>query len=199
VLFIYPVVVVWNRYSVEEFMKNSICLLGLVLTLGCATAVVRPYVGEQQSWPTASGSIVSMKYDLPVFTTLPTAPYEVIAELRITSPFYAQPEEHHMPLLVKKAIKLGADALLLVDGGIYFSTQYGLKAGDTGAEAKQASITEVNRFNPEAFQPNVNVIAVRWQGTPPLGLPSKYAKYSKEMLKSEPPVPAPATTPAKKL
>ena len=169
-------------------MKNLICLLGLALTLGCATPIVRPYVGEQQAWPTASGSIVSTKYDLPIFTTLPPVPYEVIAELRINSPFYAQPEEGHLPILVKRAIKLGADALVLVDGGIYFSTQYGLKAGESGAEAKQASITEVNRFNPEAFHPNVNVIAVRWQATPPPGLPARYAKYSKELLKTEPPV-----------
>ena len=167
-------------------MKNIICLLGLVGTLGCATAVVRQYVGDQQAWPTASGSIVSTKYDLPIFTSLPPAPYDVIAELRITSPFYAQPEESHMPLLVKKAVKLGADALLLVDGQIYFSTQYGVKNGESGANAKQGTITEVNRFNPEAFQPSVNVIAVRWQADPPPGLPARYAKYSKELLKSEP-------------
>lgn len=171
-------------------MKNLICLLGLVLTLGCATAVVRPYVGEQQAWPTATGSIVNTRYDLPIFTSLPPVPYEVVAELRITSPFYAQPVEGHLPLLVNKAMKLGADALLLVDGQLYFSTQYGLRAGETGENAKQASITEVNRFNPEAFQPNVNVIAVRWQGNPPPGLPSRYARYSKEMLQTEPTVPA---------
>lgn len=170
-------------------MKNAICLLGLVLTLGCATAVVRPYVGEQQAWPTASGSIVSTKYDLPIFTTLPPAAYEVVAELRINSPLYAQPEEGHLPLLVKKAMQLGADALLLVDGQIYFSTQYGLKAGEHGENAKQASITEVNRFNPEAFHPNVNVIAVRWVAAPPVGLPSRYARYSKELLKAEPAAP----------
>ena len=172
-------------------MKNLISVLGLCLALGCATAVVRPYVGEQQAWPTSSGSILNAKYDLPIFTTLPPVPYEVVAELRITSPFYAQPEEGHLPLLVKKAMKLGADALLLVDGGLYFSTQYGLKAGETGEAAKQASITEVNRFNPEAFQPNVNVIAVRWLTDPPPGMPSRYARYSKELLKSDPAVKTP--------
>ena len=174
-------------------MKNLIYILGLALAFGCATPHVRPYVGDQQAWPTASGSIVNTRYDLPIFTTLPPAQYEVIAELRISSPFYAQPEEGHMPLLVKQAIKLGADALLLVDGQLYFSTQYGLKAGETGETAKQASITEVNRFNPEAFQPNVNVIAVRWAKNPPPGLPARYARYSKELLKTEPPA-----TPAKK-
>ena len=171
-------------------MKNLICLFGLALTLGCASTIVRPYVGDQQAWPTASGSIVSSRYDLPIFTTLPPAPYDVIAELRISSPFYAHPEEGHMPVLVKKAIQLGADALLLVDGGIYFSTQYGLKSSESGAEAKQASITQVNRFNPDAFQPSVNVIAVRWQADPPLGLPARYARYSKELLKSDTAAPA---------
>ena len=171
-------------------MKNLICALGMALTLGCATAVVRPYVGEQQAWPTATGSIVNTRYDLPIFTSLPPASYEVLAELRINSPFYTQPEEGHMPLLVKRALRLGADALLLVDGQLYFGTQYGLKANETGELSKQASITEVNRFNPEAFQPSVNVIAVRWVKAPPPGLPARYARYSKELLKSEPPAAA---------
>ena len=179
-------------------MKNIICLFGLALTFGCATPIVRPYVGEQQAWPTSSGSIVSAKYDLPIFTTLPPVPYDVIAELRISSPFYAQPEEGHMPILVKKAIELGADAILLVDGQIYFSTQYGLKSSESGADAKQASITTVNRFNPEAFQPSVNVIAVRWQADPPPGLPARYAKYSKELLKSESPAASKTNQPSSK-
>src|SRR5271170_1719132 len=103
-------------------MKRWLCAIGLALSLGCATAVVRPYVGDQQAWPTASGSIVSTKYALPVFTSLPPTPYEVIAEMRISSPFYAQPEEGHMPRLVNRAEQIGADALLFVQGSVFFST-----------------------------------------------------------------------------
>lgn len=103
----------------------ALCAIGLALSLGCATAVVRPYVGDQQAWPTASGSIVITRYGMPIFTSLPPTPYNVLAEMRISSPFYAQPEEGHMPRIVKRAQEIGADALIFVQGKIFFSTNYG--------------------------------------------------------------------------
>lgn len=179
-------------------MKKLVCAFGLSLAMGCTTAIVRPYVGEQQAWPTASGSIVNTSYDLPVFTTLPPAPYELIAELRIDSPLYAQPEEHHLAFLVKKALHLGADALVFVDGSAYFSTTYGVRAAgaDPSTTAKQASVTQVNRFYPRSFGGNVSIIAVRWLNDPPPGLPARYARYSDKLLRNEPaatPAPAAAT------
>lgn len=177
-------------------MKNFLCALGLALTLGCASAIVRPYVGEQQAWPTANGSIVNIRYDLPVFTSLPPSPYEVIAELRISSPLFAQPEESHLSVLAKKGIELGGDALVFVDGQVYFGTSYGLRANAAPTEGKQATVTQVNRFNPESFRQGVNVIAIRWIGDPPPGLPARYAKYSDKMLPAEPAPEAPAAAPA---
>ncbi|MEI6084137.1 MAG: hypothetical protein WCS70_07525 [Verrucomicrobiota bacterium] len=178
-------------------IKNSLCAIGLSLALGCATASVRPYVGEQQTWPTANGAIVSIRYDLPVFTSLPPAPYEVLAELRINSPLYAQPVEGHLSTLVKKGVELGADALVFVDGQVFFSTQYGIVSGDAsagGAAVKQASISQVNRFNPDSFRQGVTIVAIRWVDQPPVGLPPRYAKYSNKMLTNEPP--AVSTSPA---
>ena len=155
-------------------MKPWLCVMGLALSLGCATAVVRPYVGDQQSWPTASGGIVNTKYSLPVFTSLPPVPYDVMAELRISSPFYAQPEEGHMPKLVEKAKEIGADALVFVQGRIFFSTNYGSRNGadsDAGVQ-KAPTLTTVNTFNPESFAPEVTILAIRWVGAPPPGFPS---------------------------
>ena len=155
-------------------MKPWLCAVGLALSLGCATAVVRPYVGDQQAWPTASGSIVNTRYALPVFTSLPPASYDVIAEMRISSLFYAQPEEGHMPRLVKKAQSIGADALIFVQGRVFFSTNYGPREGgndqDTGGQ-KQPTLTTVNTFNPDSFAPEVTILAIRWTGQPPAGLP----------------------------
>ena len=156
-------------------MKPWLCAVGLALSLGCATAVVRPYVGDQQAWPTASGSIVNTRYALPVFTSLPPASYDVLAEMRISSIFYAQPEEGHMPRLVKKAQSIGADALIFVQGRVFFSTNYGPREGgndqDTGGQ-KQPTLTTVNTFNPDSFAPEVTILAIRWTGQPPEGLPS---------------------------
>jgi hypothetical protein len=188
-------------------MKKSLCMLGLVLCVGCATAIVRPYVGEQQNWPTATGSIVNTRYQLPVFTSLPPAPYEILAEMRIESPFYAQPEEGHLPLLVKKAKKIGADALIFVEGQVYFAANYGSRAVVTDTStAPQASLTQVNRFNPESFKPGVTIIAVKWTGAPPVGLPQGEKRTAKEPAApaapatppaAEPtPAPAPEVTPA---
>ena len=150
-------------------MKRWLCAIGLALSLGCASAVVRPYIGDQQAWPTASGSIVNTNYSLPVFTSLPPVSYDVLAEVRISSPFYAQPEEGHLPLLVQKAKRLGADALVFVQGKIFFSTNYGPRNGasqDTG-EQKPPTLTTVNTFNPDSFATDVNVLAVRWTGEAP--------------------------------
>jgi hypothetical protein len=160
-----------------------ICAIGLTLSLGCTTAVVRPYIGEQQAWPIANGSIVNMKYGYPIFTSLPPSPYEVIGELRIESPLYAQPEEGHMPVLIKKAEELDADALVFVEGNIYFSTNYGPRPGaDVVGGTPQPTLTQVNRFNPDSFKPNVTILAIRWIGEPPPGLTSK--KQEEEAAKA---------------
>ncbi|HVM59549.1 MAG TPA: hypothetical protein VMV72_01675 [Verrucomicrobiae bacterium] len=174
-------------------MKRWLCVIGLALSLGCASAVVRPYIGEQQAWPTASGSIVSTNYSLPVFTSLPPAPYDILAELRISSPFYAQPEEHQLPLLVRKAKQIGADAVIFVQGKIFFSNNYGprnVAAQDTG-EQKPPTLTTVNTFNPDSFASEVNILAIRWTGEPPAGLPSHHKAAP---VVATPPVEAPPAT-----
>lgn len=181
-------------------MKNRsyvIALIFVTLGLGCATARVRPYVGEQQSWPTASGSIVNTSYDLPVFTSLPPSPYEVLAELRIDSPFYATPEEGHMPKLIEKAKEIGADALLFVQGRLFFSTNYGPR-GDAAAAAaggQRPTLTQVNTFNPESFRPDVTVLAIKWEGEPPPGLPRRYEKKQPAPASSEVPMMVPQEAP----
>jgi hypothetical protein len=177
-------------------MRNRSSALLLTLCLGCASAIVRPYVGEQQSWPTATGSIVNMKYDMPILTSLPPTPYEVLAELRIESALYAQPQEGHLPLLVKQARKLGADALVFVDGAVFFSTNYGPRPTDAAATGGSTSLTQVNSFNPESFKPGVTVLAIRWRGGPPPGLPSKFATSQRISLRTSATVapPAPVTS-----
>jgi outer membrane biosynthesis protein TonB len=168
-------------------MRNWICAIALTLSFGCASANFRPYIGQQQSWPTANGSIVNMKYNYPVFTSLPSTPYEVLGELRIESPFYQYPEEGHMPVLIKKAKELNADAVVFVEGDVFFSTNYGPRPGDAAAGGAQPTLTQVNRFNPESFKPGVNILAIRWIGEPP-----------PELAKTAPPPPAAEAAPAPK-
>ncbi len=161
-------------------MKNWFCACLLTLSIGCASAVVRPYVGEQQNWPTATGSIVNTRYALPIFTSLPPSAYDLVGELRISSPFYPQPEEGHLPMLVKEAQKLDADAIVFVDGQVYFSTNYGPKPTDAnaagGGGAAATTLTQVNTFNPDLIKPGVTILAIKWKDQPPAGLPAKFLK-----------------------
>jgi hypothetical protein len=179
-----------NLSEGSKTMRNWICAIALTLSVGCASANFRPYIGEQQSWPIATGSIVNMKYDYPVFTSLPCSPYAVLGELRIESPFYQYPEEGHLPLLIKKAKKLNADAIVLVDGDIFFSTNYGPRPSDAAAAGGGIpTLTQVNRFNPDTFKPTVNLLAIRWIGEPPPGLP----------VAMKPEAPAPAEQPKEEM
>lgn len=155
-------------------MKKFTLILALGFTLGCATGIMRPYVGEQQAWPTGQGSIVNTKYELPVFTSLPPCAYDIVGELRIDSFFFAQPEEQHIAQLVKIAKKQKADALVLVDGQIFFSMNYGGKDGNAAGAFTSTTMAQVNRFNPESFRPGVSVLAIKWVDAAPSTLPSKY-------------------------
>jgi hypothetical protein len=171
-------------------MNKLLCVFALALTFGCTKAVFRPYVGSQQSWPTAEGSIVNTKYKLPIFTSLPPTPYEVLGELRIESLLYAQPEEHHMPLVCKRAEELGADAILFVQGRIYFSTNYGPRPGDAAPVGGAPTLTQVNTFNPESFREGVTILAIKWLGEPPPGLPVNPRNQPAQT--AVPPVPIPS-------
>ena len=169
-------------------MKNWFYVVALSLGVGCGTAVVRPYIGEQQAWPVASGSIVITSYDLPVFTSLPPATYNVLGELRYNCWYKALPEASDMPDLVTKGQELGADAILFVDGEVFFSTNYGPKpTADTGVSGGLVpTLTQVNRFNPDSFKPGVTILAIKWTNEPPPGLPKKKAQPATVGSKTQP-------------
>jgi hypothetical protein len=182
-------------------MKNLLLASTLALTVGCATAIMRPYVGEQQTWPTMEGSIVNVKYELPVFNSLPPVPYDVVGELRVESPFYAQPEEHHTTAIIARAKRFNVHALVLVDGQLFFGPNHGSRGGIAPTTSMASrSLVQVNRFTPESFRPGVSVVAIRWtQGAPP-GLPEKYAKLApafKPNAKPLPPTPTVQPKPVK--
>jgi hypothetical protein len=172
-------------------MKTILLASTLALAMGCATAIMRPYVGEQQNWPTVDGSIVNSKYDLPVFNSLPPVAYDVVGELRIESPFYAQPEEHHMTALAAKAKAAGAHAVVLVDGQSFFGINYGSRGRiDPAPSPSSRTPVQINRFLPESFRPGVCAIAIRWLNGAPPGLPAKYASLAPIYRPGAKPLPA---------
>lgn len=149
-------------------MHRHLLLILLLAALGCASAIVNPYVGQQQAWPTATGSLVVNRYQLPIYLSLPPKPYEVIGELRIKSHWVGQAEVDHVPLLVTKAKELGADALLLVTGRRFFGTDYGPPAAQPATGAEMIAERQAQTFSPQAFRPDTNILAIRWtRGAPP--------------------------------
>ncbi len=155
-------------------MKNTILLCVMFLMVGCTTVTLRPYIGEQQAWPTAEGSICTIRWDLPVFNSLPPADYDVIGELRVESFWFERPEKEHMSAIVRKAIQLEADAIILV-GGAFFTTNYGPRKEDFIADGRARSLSRINSFQTSWLR--ANIVAVRWIGDPPPGLPNRRLDY----------------------
>lgn len=172
-------------------MRRWICVIGLILTVGCTTASVRPYMGAQQTWPMAAGSIVNDRYALPVFTCLPSAPYEVLGELRLQGAFRSQLQETYLPLLIEKARELGANAVLLTDGPQFFAAAAELQQAQANAKVSRHATEVATRVSARGgrggggggivvmtYTPNTVALAIRWQGDPPSGLTGQYGQLS---------------------
>jgi hypothetical protein len=66
-------------------IKHS-AIVALTITMAsCATADFHQYTGTQQNWPTASGTFVSTKYDVPAYYGPPSRPYIVLGSLDVTT------------------------------------------------------------------------------------------------------------------
>lgn len=169
-------------------------IAGLVLPaffVGCATPSFRPYLGQQQDWPMAQGGIVSTQYALPAFTCLPSEPYEVLGELKLRGGGHGQPAEECLPELTKKGREMGADALLVVDGQKFFAAAAlrSAQSSETNAPMHASEVSSpvytyhsggyrygyggYGSYMVMKFDPNVVILAIRWMGEPPAGLPKR--------------------------
>ena len=171
-------------------MKQMLCLLGLMLGVGCTTPVVRPYVGEQQNWPIARDGIVSTGFDLPVFVSLPPRPYDIVAAMRTKNSGNARLGKGDLPVLVKKAKAMGAEAIIFVDPRSFFAVNYGARPASGG---QPATVPTAGQFNPDSFPPGTTVLAIKWVATP---TPSEPPTPAPPPSPEPPPDPAPAPAPA---
>ena len=98
-----------------------------IVLVGCATADFTPYVGAQQTWPTATGAFVRTvggadgHYVLPVYFGPPNRSYRVIGYIDAESANLAIWESGKTESLkpaVKAAKQHGADALIIVTQGV---------------------------------------------------------------------------------
>jgi hypothetical protein len=102
-------------------MKSPLLFLFALLLFGCATADFHQYTGTQQNWPTAGGTFVSPKYDVPAYFGPPDRPYIVLGSLDVTTGppggNLATREEDGIEFATGKAKKMGADAIIVLNYG----------------------------------------------------------------------------------
>ena len=100
--------------SLPRFIAISVAAIVLI---GCATADFHQYTGTQQNWPTASGTFVSTKYDVPAYYGPPNRPYIVLGSLDVTTGppggNLATRAEDGIEFAAGKAKKMGADAIIV--------------------------------------------------------------------------------------
>ena len=97
--------------------ETEVVIVGGGLT-GCATADFHQYTRAQQNWPTASGTFVSTKYDVPTYYGPPNRPYTVLGSLdaaTVRGP--GQDAESAVQDAARAAKKMGADAIIVMGKG----------------------------------------------------------------------------------
>jgi hypothetical protein len=108
-------------HRMKTFPRLLILLLNAALLAGCATADFHQYTGAQQNWPTASGTFVSTKYDVPAYFGAPDRPYIVLGSLDVTTGppggNLATRQEDGIEYATGKAKKMGGDAIVVLNYG----------------------------------------------------------------------------------
>jgi hypothetical protein len=132
------------------FLIVAICLAA-VLT-GCATADFHQYTGAQQNWPTASGTFVSTKYDVPAYYGPPNRPYIVLGSLDVTTGppggNLATRAEDGIEFAAGKAKKMGGDAIIVL--------KYGkVQAGSVSMASASTNSTSSGGFSGQAIGNNL--------------------------------------------
>src|SRR5256886_6979421 len=84
----------------------------------CASQDFHQYTGVQQNWPTASGTFVSTKYDVPAYYGPPNRPYIVLGSLDATTVRgIGQDAESAVQDAARVAKRMGANAIIVIGSG----------------------------------------------------------------------------------
>jgi hypothetical protein len=99
-------------------IKHS-AIVALTITMAsCGSQDFHQYTGVQQNWPTASGTFVSTKYDVPVYYGPPNRPYIVLGSLDATTiRGIGQDAESAVQDAARVAKKMGADGIIVIGSG----------------------------------------------------------------------------------
>ena len=67
--------------AMKKTLAKLFALSFVTALTSCASQDFHQYTGVQQNWPTASGTFVSTKYDVPAYYGPPNRPYIVLGSL----------------------------------------------------------------------------------------------------------------------
>src|SRR5262245_24289248 len=99
-------------------IKHSAIVALTITMVSCASQDFHQYTGVQQNWPTASGTFVSTKYDVPAYYGPPNRPYTVLGSLDATTVRgIGQDAESAVQDAARVAKKMGADAIIVMGSG----------------------------------------------------------------------------------
>jgi len=99
-------------------MRPLFAALFTLAACGCASQDFHQYTGVQQNWPTASGTFVSTKYDVPAYYGPPNRPYIVLGSLDATTvQGIGQNAESAVQDAAHVAKRMGADAIIVIGSG----------------------------------------------------------------------------------
>src|SRR6266567_411028 len=106
---------VMNTKSVISLFAHAAAVLATIFVSGCAVADFKPYVGQQQNWPTAPGAIMDTKYAVPVYYGPPARAYTVIGYLdAATAPIRRRGV---ISFSARRAKEMGGDAIVVLSKG----------------------------------------------------------------------------------
>lgn len=107
-------------------MKTTPLLLALVLLTGCYTMKYLPYTGDQQTWPTATGSFMQTNAAVPVYYGLPPKPYRYLAQIHVNA---ESSSVDAVSVAAAEARKQGAHAVLILSEGQRYGGSVGASSG----------------------------------------------------------------------
>lgn len=144
-------------------MKTPLLLLCLsaALLTACRSTNSRllPYSGEQQQWPTATGSFVDTTQAVPVYFGLPPKPYTYLARIDVTA---RKERGNVIARAADDARDKGADALIVMEnteravGSSGFAN--GVAIGSNGTGYGFGSSSSRVRYGGQ-----VTAIAIQWK------------------------------------
>ena len=151
-----------TKISIPAMIPLTFLISAAVLS-SCATADFKPYVGQQQDWPTAPGAIMDTKYVVPVYYGPPPRPYKIVGYLDATT----APVRRRgvVSFAARRAKEMGGDAIIIASKGLEYAGNYTTSSASTQAVYTGQRIGNTYYGRGNAFTSEGSASAALYRGT----------------------------------